>query len=371
MTTVTDTPAGQARKFRRGYPVIDSDVHPMMNSPRQLAPYLSAAWRERLNIGEYNQPTRRIPGGWFFPGQVHGNRLDSFPEGGGNAGSDQALMVKQLFEEAGIDYGTLIANQTLFLGALPNADLAATVVSAFNDWIVNEWLTYDDRFRGTISVTPQDPQRAAAEIRRLAGHPMMDQIMVATPQTHRLGNPYFDPIWEAAQEVGLPVVWHPGGGGTAIGGGPTSYIEGFGMLTFTAQAQFASVITEGVFEKFPQAKFALIEGGISWALGMVWRLRRAWLANRDECPWMKRSPEEYLSEHIRFSTQPMEEPAGSPSDVWEALKLLHAEDWLIYASDYPHWDYDNPDMALRGFPPDVQRKIMYENPKNFYTRINA
>lgn len=368
MTSTIEASTRQASP-KRDYPIIDCDVHPMMNSPEQLAPYLSAAWRERLNIGEYDQPTRRIPNGWFFPGQVHGNRMDSFPEDGGQAGSDQALMVKQVFDEGGMGYVSLIPNQSLFLGALPDRDLAATVAGGINDWIANEWLTYDPRLRGSITVTPQDPIRAAAEIRRHADNPMMDMVLVSTPLTHRLGNPYFDPIWEAAQEAELPVAWHPGGGGVAIGGGATSYIEGFAMLPFTAQAQFASVITEGVFDKFPRAKFAIIEGGVSWVLGTTWRLRRAWLANRDERPWMKRSPEEYLNEHIRISTQPMEEPAGAPSDVWDALKVLNAEEWLIFASDYPHWDYDNPDVALRGFPADVQRKIMFENPRKFFTKL--
>ena len=100
-------------------------------------------------------------------------------------------------------------------------------------------------------------------------------------------------------------------------------------------------------------------------------MRRAWLANRDELPWMKRAPEEYLAEHIRISTQPMEESGGAATDVYEALNVLHGDQWLIYASDYPHWDYDDPDFALRGFPSDWKRKIMYENPKAFYTRLDV
>src|SRR5579884_1049540 len=103
MTTVAE-PTVAREKQKRDYPIIDCDVHPIMNSTKQLAPYLSAAWRERLNIGEYNQPTRRVPSGWFFPGQVHGNRMDAFPEAGGNAGSDQALLVKQVFGDHGIGY---------------------------------------------------------------------------------------------------------------------------------------------------------------------------------------------------------------------------------------------------------------------------
>lgn len=369
-TLVEATPA--RKKVKRDYPIIDCDVHPMMNSTKQLAPYLSAAWRERLNIGEYNQPTRRIPAGWFFGGQVHGNRLDAFPEGGGNAGSDQALLCKQVFDDHGIGYAVLMSGQSLFIGGVANADLASTIMSAYNDWMVHEWLTYDPRLLGSIAVAPQDPIRAAAEIRRLADHPQMVQVFIATPEK-RLGNPRYDAIWDAAAEVGLPVVWHPGGGppGGGIGGQPNSYIEGFASLTFTAQAQFISIITEGVFDKFPKMKCCLIEGGIVWVLSAIWRIRRAWLANRDELPWMTRSPEEYLREHVRISTQPMEESAGKASDIYEVLKVMNADEWLMFASDYPHWDFDNPDVSLRGFPADWQRKIMYENPKAFYTKLEV
>src|SRR5258708_9280489 len=68
MSTVVTTPSEQEKGVKRPYPIIDCDVHPMMNSPNQLAPYLSAAWRGRLHLRDFHPPPRRVPPGRAFPG---------------------------------------------------------------------------------------------------------------------------------------------------------------------------------------------------------------------------------------------------------------------------------------------------------------
>jgi predicted TIM-barrel fold metal-dependent hydrolase len=340
---------------------------------------MSLAWQKRLNIGEGQLGTGqfavwRLPSGVFF--NPHGGiRTDAIPPSGGFGGSDPKFMAKQLFEEHEIDFSVCTVNQSLFAGALTNPALATTVMRAFNDYFINEWLTVDKRFLGSIHVAPQDPVGAAKEIRRLAGHPKMVQVFIPT-YSIRFGNSYYDPIWDAAQECGLPVAWHPGSeniggnGGHTAGGWPTTYVESYSTGTpHVAQAELTSVITEGTFEKFPKARLVLIEGGVAWIVGLLWRLRRAWIANRDEIPWVTRPPEEYVKDHIRISTQPLEEPSGDVRDLYTVLNTVHADEFLMYASDYPHWDFDNPKAALRAFPAEWQRKIMYENPMSFYPKL--
>ena len=70
------------------------------------------------------------------------------------------------------------------------------------------------------------------------------------------GNRCYHPIWEACAEHGLPVVSHIGGGGptgntTTPVGFPTYYMETRMARPAAASAQAASLICEGVFEKFP------------------------------------------------------------------------------------------------------------------------
>lgn len=379
MSTVVDAPAEARPKPKKPWPVIDCDAHPTPNSLDVIAPYLSTGWQKRLNIGEGTLGSGqfaiwKLPSGPFF--NPHGGiRTDAVPPTGGFGGSDPQFMAKQLFEDHEIDYSICTVNQALFTGSLTNPSLSAAVMSAFNDYFVAEWLTKDKRFLGSIHVSPQDPTAAAKEIRRLAGHPQMVQVFIPT-YSIRFGKNYFDPIWDAAQECGLPVAWHPGSESAGVNAGFTAagwastYVESYSTGTpHVAQANLVSVITEGVFEKFPKARFVLIEGGVAWIVAVLWRLRRAWIANRDEIPWMTRPPEEYMKEYIRISTQPLEEPGGDVRDLYTVLNTVHADDFLMYASDYPHWDFDNPKAALRAFPDEWQRKIMYDNPKAFYPKV--
>ena len=86
---------------------------------------------------------------------------------------------------------------------------------------------------------------------------------------------------------------------------------------------------------------------------------------RKEVPHLKRRPSEYLRQHIWWTTQPIEEPD-------QARHLLEIIEWigwdrLLYSSDYPHWDYDNPGFAFK-FPmtEEQRRKIFRDNAMTLY-----
>ena len=74
---------------------------------------------------------------------------------------------------------------------------------------------------------------------------------------------------------------------------------------------------------------------------------------RDEVPHVKRPPSEYIREHFWVSTQPMEE-AEEPEHVIDAMRWI-GFDRILFASDYPHWDFDDPVLALPPSLTDEQR----------------
>ena len=84
-----------------------------------------------------------------------------------------------------------------------------------------------------------------------------------------------------------------------------------------------------------------------------------------EVPHLKRAPSEYLREHFWVSTQPMEE-AEEPDHLMEVMTWV-GFDHIMFASDYPHWDFDDPLLAL---PPALdhehRRKVMSENARALY-----
>ncbi len=76
-------------------------------------------------------------------------------------------------------------------------------------------------------------------------------------------------------------------------------------------------------------------------------------------------PSEYILRNCYFSTQPIEEPDDG-KELLQMFEMLHAEKTVIFASDYPHWDFDNPLTAFSFFPPQLKRRIFVDNVVDFY-----
>ena len=85
--------------------------------------------------------------------------------------------------------------------------------------------------------------------------------------------------------------------------------------------------------------------------------RPGWSVFRDDVPGLHRPPSEIVRERCWFTTQPIDEPENL---AHLATTLRHAglTDRILFASDYPHWDFDDPVTALRVLPADVRRPIM-------------
>jgi predicted TIM-barrel fold metal-dependent hydrolase len=160
------------------------------------------------------------------------------------------------------------------------------------------------------------------------------------------GRRYF-PIFEAAVRAGLPVGVHAFGfGGTpnTSSGWGSFYLEDMVGHAQGFQAQLASMVFEGTFERLPELRLVLIEGGFGWVPSLCWRMDRAWQRLRDETPHLKRLPSEYVRSQVWFTTQPMEEPEPR-EHVLDTIEWI-GWDRLLFATDYPHWDFDDPATCL-------------------------
>ena len=99
----------------------------------------------------------------------------------------------------------------------------------------------------------------------------------------------------------------------------------------------------------------------------MWRMDAAWSLLKSEVPHLKRLPSEYIREHLYLTTQPVEEPhkPGQFADLMEQFGDM--ADHIVFASDYPHWDSDDPDFALPvGLNEEIKAKIHYENGRKLY-----
>ncbi len=360
--TLTET--APAARGRAATTIVDADIHPYLHSEAVLAKYLPARWRQHHE--EYGQ---RGYGGLFYPFMSpNAARADSWPPTGGPPGSDPAFLRRQLLDEWGIGYGVLLP----LLGTVRqmNLDYCAARATAVNDWQAAEWLDVEPRLRASIVIPGEAADLAAAEVRRRARDPRFVQVELEARTLHPLGKRYYWPLYEAAAEADLPVGMHFGVmGGWPISSGaghPSYYVEyHVGQLT-SFQDQVISLVCEGVFERFPTLRFVLIEGGFAWLAPLMWRLDRAWKMLKSEVPHLKRAPSEVIREHFWFTTQPVEEP-DDRRDFAQILEDLRMSDHMMFATDYPHWDFDAPDAAIPAWLPETtRRRIMGENALALY-----
>ena len=337
--------------------IVDCDCHNDWHSADVLLPYLEGWWRECYLRGEHTGPRGAFPHGhraWFHPEDFR--RADIKPT---CEEEEYTLMRDKHLNPNNIDVAILTGEEALETSTLANPHYAMALAKANNDWMVNEWLPKDERFYGSIIVAPQDPELAAQEIRRLGDHPRLVQVLVSHGSTMPYGDPFYHPIYRACEEVGLPFSIHLGGNGGIntmpfANGSPRYFTEAHALFSQPAQTHLVSMIVNGVFEKFPTLKMVVIECGVSWVPPLLWRLDAEWRALRKEVPWLKHLPSEYCFEHVRFTTQPLEQPSKI-EHLWAVLEAMQAKDTLMFASDYPHWDQDEI-SAIRlpeGWTPNV------------------
>lgn len=330
--------------------VVDCDVH---NDLVGLSSHLPVVWQNAW------QTLGHPKGNYANPRGVA--RKDVTPPNGGRPASDPYFLISDHLDRYRIDYGILTGPTLLGMGTDP--DFLNAVATAYNACTVAEWLDLSDRFRGSILVYGDEPAAAAAEIRRWSGDRRFVQVITAATTRRPLGQRYHWPIFEAAVEAGLPFAIHPGteGAGTALPptpvGWPSRYMEWHNILPISYMAQLNSMITEGVFEQFPTLQVVAIEGGTAWLPHLMWRMDKNYKALRDTAPWLKRLPSEYVLDHVKLTTQPIEEPRR-PHELGQILAMIDADRTLMFSSDYPHWDFDNRDLILSSVDPATRSKIM-------------
>lgn len=344
--------------------IIDVDVHHTVRDWTELQPYLAEPWRSRII-----QSGSHVGGLGYLSSAGH-RRHDAQPAAGGPAGSDPALLLQQLVVENGVNVA-LLTGEIYGWNVHPNTAYANAVISAWNDWTVDQWLApYPEHLRGCIAINANDPEAAAAEIDRLGSR--TDMVMVIMGATSRMpyGQKFYHPIYEAAVRHNLPIGMHPAAAGTGVAhavtavGYPTTFFEYHTGLPTIFQAQLISLICEGVFEKFPSLRWIFIEGGVSWLPQVMWRMDKNYKGLRADTPWVKRLPSEYIREHCFFTTQPIEEPPN-PDWLLQIFEMIDGQKILLYASDYPHWDFDARHVMAR-LPEAYRRKIYHENAERLF-----
>lgn len=324
----------------------DADVHVRWDDDAAISRRLPPSWRERWLLGAgHTQAGVRINPKFYNP-------LDPVGTGQPKTVGRQGLVSAETLQHGwltpqGIDGALVSVFDAPNLSTFGDMDYPLEVTRAVNDWLTEEWLGKSAATYGTIAVATQDPAEAAQEIRRAAKHPRMLQVMLPTGSRFPYGNRRFFPIYEAACECGLAIAIHSGteGMGTSPAPTPCGWPGTLAELRVTRSTTFlghlTSMITEGVFVRFPGLRVVGLEVGVAWLATYLWRFDKNYKALRSECPWLKELPSEYTRRFFRFGTQGAE-PGEPASEFWRLLDSNKLDETLLFSSNYPRWDHETP-----------------------------
>jgi uncharacterized protein len=295
-------------------------------------------------------------------------RPDWRPAQGKPAGS-----LRQIRSECLDPFHTAVAICNCLYGVqlLFSEDLAVAFAQAVNDWMARELLDHEPRLRASIVVPIQSVERSVDEIERCAADRRFVQVLLLAGGEHLLGKRMYWPIYAAAARHGLPIGIHAGSSyhnpPTGIGW-PTYYTEDYVAQAQSFQTQLSSLVCEGVFNRHPTLKVVLLESGWTWLPSYLWRLTKYWRGLRMEIPWVDRPPSEIVRDQVRLSLQPMDAPPGEAA-VARIVEHLRSDEFLLFSTDYPHWQFDGTAAIPPHLPAGLLRKMTVENPRATYARL--
>ena len=239
---------------------------------------------------------------------------------------------------------------------LGDSELMLICVQAFNDW-QSEWASADPRrLMPTASLPFWDVKASVREVRRCAAQGHRGILFTGEPQSFGeplLGDAHWNPLWEAAVELDLPISFHVGSGSMELGL-RRDKIEKYGRMTAFADmsvgqllnngAQLSDLVFSGVLARFPTIKFVSVESGIGWIPFALEAMDYMFETNkvREERPELEMLPSEYFARNV-YGCYWFEQAA--PERLLDKIGV----DKIMFETDFPH--------PTSLYKEDIQRRI--------------
>jgi len=334
------------------FEVIDADGH-VTETWEQIARHLEEPYRQRPLLTP------------FFPQDGWDRRL--IGSKGDWAGDARAW--EDALETGGMSMAVLFPTLGLFMPFLHDAEWAVLLARAYNTMLYKEFTSQSSRLRGVALLPLQDPQAAAQELERAVGEQGFVGAMVSADSYYLLGNARFDPIYAAAQRLGVPICVHAGGTDMGVAGSEPfpKFIQAHTCShAFAQMRQFTSMIFDGITVRFPELTVAFLEAGSGWIPYFLQRMDEEWeKRGHAEARLLTRPPTECVKNgRIYFSCE-ADEPLLPQALAWVG------HDRIVYASDFPHWDHGYPksvkELTERTDITDDQRRgVLADNARRLY-----
>jgi predicted TIM-barrel fold metal-dependent hydrolase len=308
--------------------IIDGDGHVFEDS-KAMAKYIPASASDG-----------RIPDRWFPP-------LDHFHAFIGRTPPGSFRMVGpdgwlEFLDDVGIETTVLYTTGGLAYGKVFHLDWAIDLARAYNNWLHETYLTRSPRFKGMALIPMQEPEAAVEELRRAVEELGFSGAMFpSTGLKDHLGAKEYWPVYREADRLGCALGIH-GGAHSGLGFDHMNVYTPVGAMghPLGLLINFSGIVFNGVLDRFPNAKFGFMEGGVAWLLVALERFDRAHETHIQYNPRGELSPkaDEKVSDYIRKHVKEGRLFIGCEGDepaLPYAVSQVGSEAF-VYSSDFPH-----------------------------------
>jgi uncharacterized protein len=346
---------------------VDADAHVVET---EFAPECLRRWPESFTLGPDHQlqtEGRSYPE-WHGPGAGCPPHHGLSKVEGINPYTPEGVLADAARD--GIDEMVFFPSFGLRGPTIQSRKLANEFARAYNEWIADWCRRGKGRFHG-IALVPiewvDDAIQVLREARKLGLVGAMIPPALATRNLHHAD---LEPFYAAATDVDMALGVH---------GAPGIHLPKLGVDRFDNYIQvhclsfpfdqmlaMTSLVSGGVFDRHPKLRVAFLESGVGWVPYFVDRLHEHWEKRGDwiENGW-RRDPRSYIESGNVWVSCESEEP------ILPAVVDELGDEFILYASDYPHWDGDWPESTKplrerRDLSDEAKTKIAGRNARRFY-----
>jgi predicted TIM-barrel fold metal-dependent hydrolase len=241
-----------------------------------------------------------------------------------------------------VDYACLFPTSMLNVGLHPQVEMEVDLCWAYNRWVTEKVLPEaQGRIYTMLGLPFSDPEASLRQVEAFGDRPGVSGFMVTTVRTLPVHHNSYMKLYAALEERGLAIAFHSGPNWSEpVFKGCNRFIS-VHALSFPLynMVHLTNWVINGMGERFPKLAVIWIESGLAWLPFMMQRLDHEFMLRSSECPLLKKKPSEYIQD-MYYTTQPMEVQNLKALEV--TFEMIKAETQLLYASDYPHWDFDLP-----------------------------
>ncbi len=254
------------------------------------------------------------------------------------------VLTRRAMDSLGVDNMVVFPTPMLFLGMHPQPEMEVWLGRAYNKWLAERILDGDDRIKTLIYLPFNTPKEAERAVEEFGDHKGVIGFCVTSTRNKPVHHNDYMRLYSMIQERGKPLAFHAGYHWQDPSLATVNRFLGMHSLGFVwcNMVHMTNWILNGLPERFPKLNTIWVESGLAWVPFLMQRLDDQYLMRQSEAPMLKRMPSDYMRTNCYYTTQPME--TTHPRALQNTLEMINAESQLLFASDWPHFDFDLPQM---------------------------